>query len=207
MNMEDVKVLWEDGWTIAIVIVDTKVEDYVQKLQDACKPFAEKRIFPIVVFIANSYDWTIGTNIDLGKWAWFVVASEQEAMEIADGIQGIVDVQGLINLDANDVKTILYGNSDKRSYYATGEDLTGNTGTAIENAVKYSQSRGLDIKDYKKVLISINYNSALSREQMEPLNGFLDKLSALHPDSFECKWGVAVSHDMPEGAVRITLLA
>lgn len=195
------------GFELTIIIADAASESVRKRLRNQCQKLKEIKVFSIVIFVASQNDWNPNFAIKSGADAWFVAASYDEANEIADGFQNVVGIPGQINLDPNDVKTILYGTSGKQSYYATGEDLTGNIGQAIKNAVKYANDRGLDIKDYKKILFSITYNTALSREQMEPLNDFINKLSDLHPDSFEFKWGVAISHDMPEGAVRITLIA
>ena len=100
----------------------------------------------------------------------------------AKSIAEIITVHGLINLDFNDVKTVLKdgGVAIMSTGYGEGE---GRVKKAIEDALK---------KD----------NPGLTMDEMNDVNDFMEKFG----EDFELKWGLAIDPELGS-RVKVTVLA
>lgn len=125
----------------------------------------------------------------------------------AKSIAEIITVHGRMNLDFNDVKTVLKdgGVAIMSTGYGEGE---GRVKRAIEDALHSPLLNDNDVYNSKKVLISISFNSdngqhrGLMMDEMNDVNDFMDKFST----SFELKWGYAIDPSLGD-KVKITILA
>ena len=125
----------------------------------------------------------------------------------AKSIAEIITVHGLINLDFNDVKTVLKdgGVAIMSTGYGEGE---GRVKQAIEDALNSPLLNDNDIYNSKKILLSINFSSdnndnpGLTMEEMSDINEFMSHFG----NGFELKWGLALDPDLDK-RVKVTILA
>ena len=124
----------------------------------------------------------------------------------AKSIAEIITVHGLINLDFNDVKTVLKdgGVAIMSTGYGEGE---GRVKKAIEDALNSPLLNDNDVFNSKKILLSIAFanekgSSGLMMEEMNDVNDFMAKFG----DDFEIKWGLAIDPELGK-KVKVTILA
>lgn len=125
----------------------------------------------------------------------------------AKSIAEIITVHGLINLDFNDVKTVLKdgGVAIMSTGYGEGE---GRVKRAIEDALNSPLLNDSDIFNSKKILLSISFSddknskTGLMMEEMNDVNDFMAKFDS----KFEIKWGIATDPELG-GKVKVTILA
>ena len=124
----------------------------------------------------------------------------------AKSIAEIITVHGLINLDFNDVKTVLKdgGVAIMSTGYGEGE---GRVKKAIDDALNSPLLNDNDVFNSKKILLSISFcgqkdgKDSLMMEEMNDVNDFMAKFG-----DFEIKWGLAT--DPAHGKkVKVTILA
>ena len=125
----------------------------------------------------------------------------------AKSIAEIITIHGRINLDFNDVKTVLKdgGVAIMSTGYGEGE---GRVKKAIEDALNSPLLNDNDVFNSKKILLNITSagnkdgKSALMMEEMNDVNDFMAKFGT----DFESKWGL--NYDPELGAkVKVTILA
>ncbi len=125
----------------------------------------------------------------------------------AKSIAEIITVHGIMNLDFNDVKTVLKdgGVAIMSTGYGEGE---GRVKKAIDDALNSPLLNNNDIFNSRKILLSINFcnekgdNSGLMMEEMNDVNDFMAKFSS----DFEIKWGLATDPELGK-KVKVTILA
>ena len=125
----------------------------------------------------------------------------------AKSIAEIITVHGIMNLDFNDVKTVLKdgGVAIMSTGYGEGE---GRVKQAIEDALNSPLLNDNDVYKSKKILLSINFNSddkdnpGLTMEEMGDVTDFMNHFSA----DFELKWGLAIDPELDK-KVKVTILA
>ena len=125
----------------------------------------------------------------------------------AKSIAEIITVHGIINLDFNDVKTVLKdgGVAIMSTGYGEGE---GRVRKAIEDALNSPLLNENDVFNSKKILLSINFagskdgKDSLMMEEMNDINDFMGKFG----NDFEIKWGLATDPELGK-KVKVTILA
>ncbi len=125
----------------------------------------------------------------------------------AKSIAEIITVHGLINLDFNDVKTVLKdgGVAIMSTGYGEGE---GRVKKAINDALNSPLLNEKDVFNSKKILLSISFCSdnqnqqGLMMEEMNDVNDFMAKFGS----DFEIKWGLATDPELGD-KVKVTILA
>ncbi len=125
----------------------------------------------------------------------------------AKSIAEIITVHGLMNLDFNDVKTVLKdgGVAIMSTGFGEGE---GRVKQAIDDALNSPLLNDNNVYNAKKILLSINFSNeknngnGLMMEEMNEVNDFMEKFG----DGFEIKWGMAIDPELG-GKVKITILA
>ena len=129
----------------------------------------------------------------------------------AKSISEIITEHGLINLDFNDVKTVLKdgGVAIMSTGYGEGE---GRVKKAIEAAINSPLLNEKDVFNSKKILLSINFckdsttsdngNNGLMMEEMNEVNDFMERFGS----DFEIKWGIGLDPDLGK-KVKVTILA
>ena len=129
----------------------------------------------------------------------------------AKSIAEIITNHGLINLDFNDVKTVLKdgGVAIMSTGYGEGE---GRVKQAIQDALNSPLLNDNDIFNSKKILLSINFskdsnkdNPAAGGRMMEEMNEVIDFMEQFGSD-FEIKWGIGLDPDLGN-KVKVTILA
>ncbi len=125
----------------------------------------------------------------------------------AKSIAEIITVHGLINLDFNDVRTVVKdgGVAIMSTGYGEGE---GRVKAAIQDALNSPLLNNNDIYNAKKILLSINFNcedgkdGGLTMDEMNEVNEFMSQFE----DGFELKWGVAIDPSLDK-KIKVTILA
>ena len=125
----------------------------------------------------------------------------------AKSIAEIITNHGLINLDFNDVKTVLKdgGVAIMSTGYGEGE---GRVKKAIDNALNSPLLNDNDIFNAKKILLSLgfsnekNENSALMMEEMTEVTDFMARFD----NDYETKWGFTIDPELGK-RVKVTILA
>ena len=125
----------------------------------------------------------------------------------AKSIAEIITVHGLINLDFNDVKTVLKdgGVAIMSTGYGEGE---GRVKKAIDDALNSPRLNENDVINSKKILLSISFagnkdgTGSLMMEEMNDVNDFMAKFG----NDFEIKWGLATDPELGK-KVKVTILA
>ena len=124
----------------------------------------------------------------------------------AKSIAEIITVHGLINLDFNDVKTVLKdgGVAIMSTGYGEGE---GRVKKAIDDALNSPLLNDNDVFNSKKILLSISFcgqkdgKDSLMMEEMNDVNDFMAKFG-----DFEIKWVLATDPELGK-KVKVTILA
>ena len=121
----------------------------------------------------------------------------------AKSIAEIITMRGKVNLDFNDVKTVLKdgGVAIMSTGYGEGENRVT---SAIQNAQHSPLLNNNDIFKSKKVLLNIAYSSKkkLMMNEMAEVQEFMNRFNR----DFETKFGIAIDESL-EDKVKITLLA
>ncbi len=125
----------------------------------------------------------------------------------AKSIAEIITNHGIINLDFNDVKTVLQdgGVAIMSTGYGEGE---GRVKKAIDDALNSPLLNDNDIFNSKKILLGINFcneksdNNGLMMEEMNDVNDFMARFNS----NFEIKWGLFTDPELGK-KVKVTILA
>ena len=129
----------------------------------------------------------------------------------AKSIAEIITNHGLINLDFNDVKTVLKdgGVAIMSTGYGEGE---GRVKQAISDALNSPLLNDNDVFNAKKILLSINFSKdsnndspnsgGLMMEEMNEVNDFMEQFGS----DFEIKWGIGLDPELGN-KVKVTILA
>ncbi len=121
----------------------------------------------------------------------------------AKSIAEIITVRGTINLDFNDVKTVLKdgGVAIMSTGYGQGENRVSH---AIDDALHSPLLNNNDIFNSKKILFNLSYSiqSELMVEEMNEVHDFMSKFDK----DVETKWGLYIDEELGE-RVRFTVLA
>ena len=125
----------------------------------------------------------------------------------AKSIAEIIPMHGIINLDFNDVKTVLKdgGVALMSTGYGEGEDRMKK---AIDNALHSPLLNDNDVYNSKKILLSVSFaggengQSTLMMEEMSAVTEFMDGFD----DDIETKWGLSRDPELGE-KIKVTILA
>ena len=124
----------------------------------------------------------------------------------AKSIAEIITMHGIVNLDFEDVTTVLKdgGVAIMSTGYGEGENRVTK---ALNEALKSPLLNHNDIFNSKKVLLNINFSSdndqdSLMMEEMNEIHDFMGKFR----QDVETKWGLATNTELGS-KVKITLLA
>ena len=126
----------------------------------------------------------------------------------AKSIAEIITVHGIMNLDFNDVKTVLKdgGVAIMSTGYGEGE---GRVKKAIDDALNSPLLNDNDIFNSKKILFNISFSGeksnskgSLMMEEMNDVNDFMARFET----KFETKWGIALDPSLGD-KIKITILA
>jgi len=125
----------------------------------------------------------------------------------ARSIAEIITMRGIINLDFQDVKTVLKdgGVAIMSTGYGEGENRVTK---AFQEALHSPLLNNNDIFNSKKVLFYITFSrdSETNQLTMEEMNEVNDFMSRFNQDSVETKWGMGIDDSLGD-KVKITLLA
>lgn len=124
----------------------------------------------------------------------------------AKSIAEIITVRGLINLDFNDVRTVLKDGGVAIMSTGFGEG-DGRVRKAIDDALNSPLLNDNDVYNSQRILLSIAFSSengtdGLAMEEMNEINDFMSRFGS----KFELKWGIAIDNTL-EKKVKITILA
>ena len=125
----------------------------------------------------------------------------------AKSIAEIITSRGIVNLDFNDVRTVLEdgGVAIMSTGYGEGE---GRLRKAIESALHSPLLNNNDIYNSKKILLSITFaadkanNEGLRMEEMNEVNEFMSHFNC----DYQFKWGIFLDPNLGE-KVKVTILA
>ena len=125
----------------------------------------------------------------------------------AKSIAEIITSRGIVNLDFNDVRTVLEdgGVAIMSTGYGEGE---GRLRKAIDNALHSPLLNNNDIYNSKKILLSITLaadksnNEGLRMEEMNEVNEFMSHFNC----DYQFKWGIFLDPNLGK-KVKVTILA
>ena len=125
----------------------------------------------------------------------------------AKSIAEIITDRGIVNLDFNDVRTVLKdgGVAIMSTGYGEGE---GRVKKAIDNALHSPLLNDNAINDSKKILLSINFcadksgANGLMMEEMNDVNDFMAKFNR----DYDTKFGLSIDASLGD-KVKVTILA
>lgn len=124
----------------------------------------------------------------------------------AKSISEIITIRGKVNLDFNDVKTVLKngGVAIMSIGYGEGE---GRIKHAIKEALHSPLLNNNDVYNAKKILLNISYNDAdeqstLQMDEMQEVDDFMSNLKM----DFESKWGLTIDQNLNK-KIKVTILA
>ena len=134
-------------------------------------------------------------------------AKADDTLNIAvRSITEIITIHGLINLDFNDVRTVLKdgGVAIMSTGYGEGE---GRVKKAIEDALHSPLLNDNDVFNSKKILLNISFaedkeNEGLMMEEMNDVNDFMANFGS----DYKIKWGLSVNPELGK-KVKVTILA
>ena len=134
-------------------------------------------------------------------------AKADDTLNIAvRSITEIITFHGLINLDFNDVRSVLKdgGVAIMSTGYGEGE---GRVKKAIQDALHSPLLSDNDVFNSKKILLNITFsedkeNEGLMMEEMNDVHEFMAKFG----NDYKIKWGLAVNPEMGR-KVKVTILA
>ena len=134
-------------------------------------------------------------------------AKADDTLNIAvRSITEIITVHGLINLDFNDVRSVLKdgGVAIMSTGYGEGE---GRVKKAIHDALNSPLLNENDVFNSKKILLNITFaedkdNEGLMMEEMDDVHDFMAKFG----NDYKIKWGLAINPDIGR-KVKVTILA
>ena len=139
---------------------------------------------------------------DLSVTSAFAKANDT-LLVAAKSIAEIITMRGIINLDFNDVKTVMKdgGVAIMSTGYGEGESRVSE---AIKNAQHSPLLNNNDIFNSKKVLLNISYSKEheLMMSEMDEVKDFMNRFNR----DFETKFGMAEDESLGS-KVKITLLA
>ena len=125
----------------------------------------------------------------------------------ARSIAEIITMHGIINLDFNDVSTVLKdgGVAIMSSGYGSGE---GRVTKAINDALNSPLLNNNDIYRSKKILLRISFcgdegDATLMMDEMNEVHEFMEKIKT---QDVETKWGLSVDPELKD-QVKVTILA
>jgi len=125
----------------------------------------------------------------------------------AKSIAEIITMRGIINLDFQDVKTVLKdgGVAIMSTGYGEGENRVTK---AFQEALHSPLLNNNDIYNSKKVLFYISFSRSNENDQltMEEMNEVNDFMAKFQQETLETKWGMGID-DSLGNKVKITLLA
>jgi len=121
----------------------------------------------------------------------------------AKSIAEIITVKGEINLDFNDVKTVMKDGGVALMSMGYGEGEQRVT-TAIKNALNSPLLNHKDVFNSQKLLLNISYSTQceMMTEEMNEITDFMEKFQC----DYELKWGLYIDDDL-EKKIRVTILA
>lgn len=189
--------------TVGIVTIPFRWEG-VQKINQALDGVEEMAKHVDALLVINN-DRLREIYPDLSVQSAFGKADDTLSVA-AKSISEIITEHGLINLDFNDVKTVLKdgGVAIMSTGYGEGE---GRVKKAIEAAINSPLLNEKDVFNSKKILLNITFaggkngEDGLMMEEMGDVNEFMAKFG-----DFEIKWGLAINPELDK-KVKVTILA
>lgn len=128
------------------------------------------------------------------------ISKADEALKLAaQSISDIITQHGLINLDFEDVKSVLHdsGITIIATGYGEGERRMDKALSDVQNS---PQLKNVDLVKAKKMLLNISFSdqsdNSLMMEEMNCINDFMSRLEAV-----EMKWGISVSPNLKDKVI------
>jgi cell division protein FtsZ len=190
--------------TVGIITIPFKFEG-TKKIDQALDGVEEMSKYVDALLVINN-ERLRQIYPDLGVFEAFGKADDTLSTA-AKSIAEIITTHGVINLDFNDVKTVLKdgGVAIMSTGFGEGE---GRVQKAIDDALNSPLLSDNDVFFSKRILLSIacsnekNNSQVLSIDEMNDVNKFMEKFR----DGYELKWGIAVDPELDK-KVKITILA
>lgn len=198
--------------TVGIVTIPFKWEG-VRKIDQALDGVEEMSKNVDAMLVINN-ERLIDVYSDYSLLNAFQKADETLSVA-AKGISEIITLHGIINLDFNDVNTVLKdgGVAIMSTGYGEGE---GRVKKAIDDALNSPLLNDNDIYNSKKILLSISFsststagdgnskteNKGLMVDEMNEITSFMNKFNS----NYETKWGIFLDPELGD-KVKVTILA
>ena len=186
--------------TVGIVTIPFKFEGR-KKIEQALEGVEEMSMHVDALLVVNNEKLRdIYADLDLSN---AFTKADDVLTSAAKGIAEIITVTGYINVDFADVYTIMKdgGVAIMNSGSASGEKRLSK---AIENALESPLLNNNDVRNAKKILLSIysSTSNQIKTEEMEELHQFMEEMG----DDVEVIWGATFDDSLGD-EVKITIIA
>ncbi len=142
------------------------------RLAEAGLAELEERVHSLIVILNNKLEEVLGEDAEMHEC---FKAADDVLHNACAGIAEIINIPGLVNVDFEDVKTVMseHGKAMMGTAVASGADRAR---IAAEQAVASPLLEGVDLSGARGVLVNITANSSLKMKEtrivMETIRGF-----------------------------------
>ncbi len=142
------------------------------KLADAGLAELEERVHSLIIILNNKLEEVLGEDAEMHEC---FKAADDVLHNACAGIAEIINIPGLVNVDFEDVKTVMseHGKAMMGTAVASGADRAR---IAAEQAVASPLLEGVDLSGARGVLVNITASSSLKMKEtrivMETIRGF-----------------------------------
>ena len=159
----------------------------------------EANVHSLIVILNNKLEEVLGEDAEMGEC---FRAADDVLHNACAGIAEIINIPGLVNVDFEDVKTVMseHGKAMMGTAVASGIDRAR---VAAEQAVSSPLLEGVDLSNARGVLVNITASSSL---KMKETREVMNTIRAFAADDATVIFGTVCDEAMGE-ALRVTVVA
>ncbi|MCA3218219.1 MAG: cell division protein FtsZ [Burkholderiales bacterium] len=169
------------------------------KLASAGIEELENQVHSLIVILNNKLEEVLGEEAEMGEC---FKAADDVLHNACAGIAEIINIPGLVNVDFEDVKTVMseHGKAMMGTATASGMDRAR---LAAEQAVSSPLLEGVDLSNARGVLVNITASSSL---KMKETREVMNTIRAFAADDATVIFGTVCDEGMGD-ALRVTVVA
>jgi cell division protein FtsZ len=169
------------------------------KLASAGIEELENQVHSLIVILNNKLEEVLGEDAEMGEC---FKAADDVLHNACAGIAEIINIPGLVNVDFEDVKTVMseHGKAMMGTAVASGMDRAR---VAAEQAVSSPLLEGVDLSNARGVLVNITASSSL---KMKETREVMNTIRAFAADDATVIFGTVCDEGMGD-ALRVTVVA
>jgi cell division protein FtsZ len=169
------------------------------KLAEAGIGELENHVHSLIVILNNKLEEVLGEDAEMSEC---FQAADDVLHNACAGIAEIINIPGLVNVDFEDVKTVMseHGKAMMGTALASGTDRAR---VAAEQAVSSPLLEGVDLSNARGVLVNITASSSL---KMKETREVMNTIRAFAADDATVIFGTVCDEGMGDG-LRVTVVA